>query len=266
MTSKNGFKTKNRMINLSKIDIELNTSCNLKCKQCPYKKTHKNPQFMSFELYKKIIDQIDWNCSIKLCQRGEPLLSPILEDVIEYASKKGLRTIINTNGVLLDKFKCKCLIQAGLAELILSDYNMKIQFKNGCVLRGMIRALKSSLIFTIKTFDRKKWEHVTNNIFEPIYYDYSNKEEDFTELPNWKCEQLFERLIVSPTGDVRCCCGNVHTQKYVGNINKQTIKEIWNSEKLNSYRKLHLDGNSHKLKMCQECAYRKSIVKERRNA
>ena len=38
---------------------------------------------MPLYLLDDILDQIDWECSIKLCQRGEPLLSSILIEAIK---------------------------------------------------------------------------------------------------------------------------------------------------------------------------------------
>lgn len=246
------------------IDIELNTSCQLSCQDCPYKEDHKKPEFMKWDLYKTIIDQIDWKASIKLCQRGEPLLSPILVDAIYYANDKGLRTVINTNGLRLTHQMVFNLINSGLEALILSDYGLEKQFLNGKSFSYLnYISGKKPINFIVKTTQPKKWEGIPDVIVEPVFYDYSNTTDDFTELPNWKCEQLFERLIIEPDGMVRCCCGYIHIDKYVGKVFFNTIKDIWNSTKLNEYRKLHLEGKSHELEMCRQCAYRKSIIKER---
>lgn len=246
------------------IDIELNTSCNLKCDPCPYKQTHKKPEFMELDLYKKIIDQIDWDASIKLCQRGEPLLSPILEEAIEYANKKGLRTVINTNGLMLDKFKSKQLIEAGLEALILSDYGVESQYRNGCIFSGMNQAYKKPIHFIVKSMNVKRWEGIADEVREHIYYDYSSKEDDHTELHDWVCDFLFERLIIEPTGIIRCCCGSIHPQKFIGHIDTG-LKNIWISSILNHYRDIHSRGNSHKLEMCRHCGYRKASGISKKN-
>lgn len=216
---------------------------------------------MSLELYKKIIDQIDWKCSIKLSQYSEPLLSPILEEAIEYATKKGLKTVINTNGLLLDKFKSKQLIQAGLSELILSDYNFESQYRNGCIFRGLNQAYGKKVHFVVKSEKRMEWQGIADKVLYPIYYDYANKEVDNTRIPSWICDQLFERLIIEPNGKVRCCCGSIHPQKYVGHIDTGLIN-IWVSSILTYYREVHSRGNSHKLEMCSQCGYRRSYIKE----
>lgn len=243
------------------IDIELNTSCNLTCDVCPYKESHLKPQFMELDLFKEIIDQITWKPSIKLCQRGEPLASPILEDAIEYATQKGLETTINTNGILLDKFKSKCLAQLGLKKLYLSDYNDPKQYKNGCIFSGMNQIYNHSVYFIVKTDNPERWEGIADAIIPHVYYDYLNKEEDNTSLPHWVCHQLFDKMVIDPDGSIRCCCGNIHPQKYIGHISTG-LKFVWTSSIVTHFRELHSSGRSHELEMCRQCAYRRSFIEK----
>lgn len=243
------------------IDIELNTSCNLSCKPCPYKEDHKDPKYMKYDILEKIIDQIDWDCSLKFSQRGEPLLSAILIEAIKKAHKKGLRTVINTNGFYLEHFAGE-LIEAGLDELILSDYGHPKQFQHGCMFSATNQFHDNPTKFTVKTENPKKWIGIAYNVIKHVYYDYLDTTKDSTKLLDWRCMQLFERLIIEPDGLVRCCCGNIHPQKYLGSVKYQSLKEIWLSSVLRHYRELHYKGLSHKLDMCKKCAYRKSFIKK----
>ena len=245
------------------LDIDLSTLCQLKCNMCPYLEIHKKREFMSIERFKKIINQINWKCSIKLCQYSEPLLSPILIDAIKITYNKGLRTVINTNGLLLCKLGWE-LINARLETLILSDYGLEKQIENGIHFATLNNYYKHPVEFIVKTERPEVWEGITDNIIKPIYYDHSGMIEDDTPLPNWKCEQLFERLVIRPDNHVDCCCGHIHSDKNIGNINENTLLEIWNSEKLQNYRKLHLEGKSHLAKMCLSCDVRKEEIRRRK--
>lgn len=251
-------------MNLPKfIDIELNTSCNLTekdCPDCPYHDTHKHPQFMTLGLYQAILLQIDWKCSLKLCQRGEPLLSPILFDAIMEAYSHGFRIVINTNGIPLDSSKNITLLHSKLTELILSDYGKEIQYLNGKAFSYMNLMYGYPIYFTVKTDNPKKWEGICDRIVKPVFYDYKDTTENKGVLSTWKCKQLFERLIIEPDGKVRCCCGALHPQKYVGDIKSKSLKKIWFSETLKEYRGLHKLGLSHQLEMCRKCGYRKAIL------
>lgn len=61
-------------------------------------------------------------------------------------------------------------------------------------------------------------------------------------LPENFCPIPFTSLILHPTGNVGCC-REKGTQHSVGHIDQQSIEEIWNSEKLQSWRKEFLTGN-----------------------
>lgn len=238
------------------IDIELNTSCNLNCSFCPAKEEHKNPQHMDIELYKKIIDQIDWGCSVKLAQRGEPLMSPILIDAIKIAKDKGLRVCFNTNG-LLQAAATEYLVGSGIDEIYLSDYGYPKQLANG----KYFGKRRGDTIFTVKTDRPFVWLGCADNSYSPLYYDYSDTTEDSTELPGWRCQEIFDKMIIDPDGRVRCCCGNAHTDKYMGDVTKSGLLDIFNSAQWRIYREIHSEGKSHALRMCRECGYRKHIIK-----
>ena len=42
----------------------------------------------------------------------------------------------------------------------------------------------------------------------------------------------------------------------LGNVKEVSIKDMWLSERVNSYRELHKSGQAHKLEACDRCSYR----------
>ena len=99
-----------------KLWIETTNRCNLSCALCPNSKLGPGQRGdMDYGLYIKIIDQAQGNVSeINLFHRGEPLLHSQLIEMIDYASKKNIRTRIHTNATLLDTLLNKSLIESGL--------------------------------------------------------------------------------------------------------------------------------------------------------
>ena len=86
--------------------IETRTDCNNHCKFCPHAFNKKTLGIMSWECYKKIIDQlsdINYNGRIALMLSNEPLLEDRMEDMIVYARQKSPRFFLDmtTNGTLL---------------------------------------------------------------------------------------------------------------------------------------------------------------------
>ena len=82
---------------------------------------------MNLAQYKKSIDEVvGLGCvQVVLTGFGEPLVDKTLEQKVEYAHNKGLRTYIISNASLLTKERTTGLISAGLDELRLSFYGMK---------------------------------------------------------------------------------------------------------------------------------------------
>ena len=79
------------------LDIEINSTCNLRCIMCfqSSEKSRPEPGYMDFSVFKKIIDEgvIYGLCSIKPTFRGEPLLHPKIVDMVKYAKNKGILEI-----------------------------------------------------------------------------------------------------------------------------------------------------------------------------
>ena len=121
---KNNFT--NHLNNISKplsVDIETAAICDLACPHCSREYIITPDKLMSFDLYKKLIEQVsDLEVpSIKLNWRGEPLLNTKIHELVDYAKKKGiLEVAINTNATTLDKKKSKMLIESGLDVIIFS--------------------------------------------------------------------------------------------------------------------------------------------------
>jgi len=110
--------------------IESTNCCNLSCIMCPVNtgKMVREQGFMSFQLFRKIIDEnkrfiIENKFSTKpvwLHNFGEPLLHPNMFDMISYCKENGILCGISTNAVLLNLGVAKKILESGLDEIIFS--------------------------------------------------------------------------------------------------------------------------------------------------
>lgn len=68
------------------------------------------------------------------------------------------------------------------------------------------------------------------------------------------CTEVYQKLSVNWDGQVTCCCGDFDNFLIVGDINKNSLFDIWNnSQELKLFREL-LDKNLHKsLTLCSTC-------------
>jgi len=92
-------------------------ACNLKCVHC-YNDSGpgKTCNEVSTQLAKAVLDDLaQFSVPSILFSGGEPLMRPDLFELIEYAGKSGLRTVISTNGTLITADVAKKIKQLGVS-------------------------------------------------------------------------------------------------------------------------------------------------------
>lgn len=82
------------------------------------------------------------------------------------------------------------------------------------------------------------------------YANYAGRNFD-TLGPKLNCIRAIEYMTVLYDGDVNLCCMDSPAKIIFGNLKKQSVKEIWESEKRQEYIKGHL--NAKVMKICDNC-------------
>jgi MoaA/NifB/PqqE/SkfB family radical SAM enzyme len=79
--------------------------CNLKCMHCYASATSRpfDGELTTAECYKVLDDLAAYKVPSVLFSGGEPLMRPELFEFAAYARKIGLRTVLSTNGTLIDR-------------------------------------------------------------------------------------------------------------------------------------------------------------------
>lgn len=266
------------------IDLELSSLCNLKCPMCytitdSFKKKVKKG-YMDFELLKKVIDEIAGKVyAIRLSYRGEPTLHPNFIDAIKYAKDKGIEEVsILTNGAKLDIEYFKKICKAGIDWITISIDGVDNEYNK------IRKPLKFSDTLK-KLADIKKYKD-ENNLIKPVikvqgiwpairpnptlYYktlspfadllafnpliDYLRKDDEIVYEENFSCPQLYQRLTIGSNGNIMMCSNDEDEEVILGNIETDTIYDIWHGEKLNSIRNIH-NNDFKNLSVCKLCYY-----------
>ncbi len=149
--------------------------CNLKCVHCyahaVEPSNHKDP--ISTDQAKVIIDDLaQFGAPVMLFSGGEPLVREDLVDLAKYATSKGMRAVISTNGTLITKAKAKELKEVGLSYVGISldgmeathdrfravpgAYKMALKGVENCQAEG----LKVGLRFTINKRNVQEVPHL----------------------------------------------------------------------------------------------------------
>ena len=276
------------------LDIEVNSSCNLRCVMCfqSSEKTRPKYGYMTFDLFKKIIDEGTEHglCSIKPMFRGEPLLHPKIVEMMKYAKEKGvIEVMLNTNATLLSEEKARGLIEVGVDRIICSVdacskelyEKIRVGAKFDNVLNNIkrLQELKKELgvdkpIVRAQMVDTPQnhlqidsfvdyWGSIVDEVSVEAMYEWHNMVSDAAEDKDFCCAQLWQRLIILWDGQILLCCGDNRAEIVVGNAKVDNLSELWKSDKLKFFRELHLKGESHKMISCRRCGLRKSYINQK---
>ncbi|MDO3408218.1 radical SAM/SPASM domain-containing protein [Saccharibacillus sp. CPCC 101409] len=99
-----------------KVYIEITSVCNLSCHFCP--PTARQAKFIKPETFERILDKIDPHTNhIYLHVKGEPLLHPKIDLLLDAAHERGFKVNITTNGTLIAKNRDKLLGKPALRQM-----------------------------------------------------------------------------------------------------------------------------------------------------
>ncbi|MEC1179728.1 radical SAM/SPASM domain-containing protein [Metasolibacillus meyeri] len=104
------------MKTFKKVYIEITSVCNLACSFCP--PTERAKGLIKVEQFNKILDEIRPHTKyIYLHVKGEPLLHPRIDQLLDAAHEKGFKVNITTNGTLIKKNFHKLLGKPALRQM-----------------------------------------------------------------------------------------------------------------------------------------------------
>lgn len=270
-----------------KIYIEITNNCNLKCSFCSEVKRKR--RFMTPEEFENILIKIkDYTDYIYLHIKGEPLLHPNIIEFLRLADKYNLKVNLTTNGTLFSKVakelsECNSLRKINFSlhsENSLDNYCEEI-FKNVELLKDKIIIYR---LWTLKNnqLDSKSQEivnkikkyynlpqetvdkiYTSNNIKikSTIYVDKDNEfswPEVTTHKSNGYCYALKTQIGILVDGTVVPCCLDSNGVVNLGNIFKESLEEIINSEKYISLKKSFQDRKPCE-KLCQSCTFKERL-------
>jgi radical SAM protein with 4Fe4S-binding SPASM domain len=226
--------------------------------------------------------------SIKFQYLGEPLVNKNLVKMIKFAKKAGVVDVMfNTNASLLDEKKSEEIILSGVDKVFFSfdspyreqfnkirikgDYDLVLKnIKNFMKIK---KDLKSDTPITrvqmvLMKENKKEWDDfqklfsgLVDTIAYVDYLDHGTQKDQNTKgvvkigsrKKKFCCPQLWQRMFIHPDGIVTPCCIDSNRELIMGNIRKDSIKEIWKNEAYQDIRKKHLDGKIDEVPTCRKC-------------
>lgn len=264
------------------MSIETHNICNLKCTMCPYPITKREPHQMSMQLFKDIVDDavsfgINNFC---LSHYNEPLLDSLLFDRIDYIKSKGMRVGFYSNATLLNKYNIEQIIisRVDYINFSMDGYSKEVyeQIRIGAtfeIVKQNILNLISrkntlnrpvpviSVGMTVQEFNVNELEQ-----FQQYWKDLCNV--GFWEADNRKLTNVTQKrntraypcgllcgggLSVMSNGKIPLCCRDYDGDYLLGDLNHQTVNDVWNSKMLQSYKSMHYKGHGDVISICKNC-------------
>ena len=281
----------------SRVTIELTNHCNLNCVMCPRKHMTGPKGYLSFPLFKKVVDEICEHNGTALVPffRGESLLHPRCIDMLAYAKKKGVGPIqFTTNATLMNEDVSRALIDLEMDFISFSvdsiDANDYRRIRKGADLRAVLTnieffcnlkkqkeiskpEIQVSVVKTKNTYNgineftdfwRQRVDRV--RVYEEHSHDgnFGSLDKNGNNAVREKrkpCVKPFTDMVIYWNGSVALCNHDWDSAETLGNVQEKRIQEIWHSETYERVRQAHL-GQGKLEDLCESCDHWKACYRE----
>jgi sulfatase maturation enzyme AslB (radical SAM superfamily) len=260
------------------VQIESTNICNAKCVFCPRDEMQRRQGIMTVELFRKIVDECaDLGIThIRMHNYGEAFMDRKLVEKVRYAKQKGIREVgMISNGSLITEPIARGMIEAGLDAINISvDASGKEVFEAtriGLKYDKVIANIERLLRLRTESGKRRpklilSFVRQNNSADEAAFIEHWRSIADkihVTDLHNWAgtlntesdvnypCYRPWLTFTVLWDGRVSLCCADFDGKTILGNLNTQTIAEVWNAEPYRNVRREHLESGGPDV--CRAC-------------
>lgn len=248
------------------VEISDSGTCNRTCSFCPRSDSNYKDvkEFISKKLHTKIFEELsqhNYKGLIIYSGFNEPLLNTRAYDQILEARKllPNAKIELITNGDVLNEERLNKLFVSGLSTLLISVYDGPedmLKFEKMC-----------------KSVGLNKEQYVIRNRYLPPEQDYGitmsnrgglmekavHKISPLKKPLNRPCTYPSYTFFIDYNGDVLMCSHDWGKKMILGNLNKNSILEIWTSRRSMKARKLLISGNRN-FSPCNVCDVKGDLI------
>ena len=273
----------------NKVYIEITNICNMNCSFCH---GHKRPlRKMSKEEFALVLDKLsDQTKYIYYHLMGEPLTHPLLPEFIPLANPRGFKSIITTNGTLLNKRKAE-LLHAGIHKINISLHSFEedtgeehsryvrelAEFSKAAAEQGTIIVFrlwnkgydggKNDIVFNIlKETIPGEWSENTRGvrIRNKIHLEWGERfewpdQDAEVKGEKFSCYGLRDHFGILSDGTVVPCCLDSDGVIALGNVFRDDLSSILSSDRASAITKGFKCGQAAE-DLCRRCGYAQRFV------
>lgn len=254
---------------------------------------------MDFEAYKRLINDIaEFPSRLKMLNMykdGESLIHPKFCDMVRYAKESSIseKIWVKTNGQLLNPDYNRRLVRCGLDMIGISVNGVDAaSFYNVTRVKVDYEAYRANVLDLynrrgdVKISCKIADTNLTEWQKQKFIADFSDRCDFITieglhgwsvsEIYDWKlgtdqsfdgtprkykiaCPIVLYMLTVSANGDVSICNDDWAHFHQIGNVNTESIIDIWYGSKLKEFRRMHLEGKRDNNAACFKCDYMQAL-------
>jgi MoaA/NifB/PqqE/SkfB family radical SAM enzyme len=266
---------KHSLNGLSTINIELSSFCGHKCWCCGRRKIENvHPEIaaeygdMDLDLLKKIAPQIPKGVVCQFHWNGDPLKYPdlgkaltLFDGHIRCFNTKGGPLLLKKMGEIIDNLENLTI------SMIPKDYEWRrqsdclkefLEKKGDRNPRVMIRCTGDPGEKRMRLYDRLSKVYgcliVKRVLHDPMgSFDY---EKEVTKPEHGMCMDFLTHPAINIKGEVSCCVRfDPDRLGVLGDLNEQSLEEIWNSPKRKEWLNYHIEGRRDKMGLCSYCDF-----------
>jgi MoaA/NifB/PqqE/SkfB family radical SAM enzyme len=268
--------------------FEITAACDAKCIHCPRQEMDRPKRQMPFELFKRMIDQAAEMRIPDLVPNGygEILLIRNLGDYLEYARRQPhrFRILCNTNGHLMTdekidlflKYRAHLVnitidgatpetaqrVRVGLDTRQIEDNIHRLMARRKALRLRYPRVRVGMVLIPQNRHEAgaflDKWTGVVDHVGLSGFSTRVGSREVQEEAPSSKhephpCVLPFRELNVYSDGKAVLCCEDWNEELVVGDLNTQTLRQIWRGAVLREVRRLHAGLQGDRIALCARC-------------
>jgi len=269
------------------LQIEPTNVCNLRCTTCPGARSSFPKGYMDIGLFENIISEAS-RIGVKrihLFLRGEPTLHPKIFEMIRFTKSAGLPVHLTTNGTRLTPEKCAELLDSGVNsadqltisfighskegheatmvgidhDLVVGNITELVRLRkelgvNGPVIETILNPTPETQCETADflRFWRGKVDHARIGEISIAFQEYKRAGTAAVRRSS-VCNYIYDRMAVAWNGQVPQCNIDIDGDSIVGDLNKDSIMDAWNSERMQTVRRIHQEGRFEELPRCLHC-------------
>lgn len=273
----------------SRAYVEITNICNMSCSFCHGH--HRPRRMMSLEEFSRVLSQLEGKTQyVYYHLMGEPLLHPALPQFLELAAARGFRSVITTNGTLLNK-RGQEILNAGIHKISISLHSFEgsnsashlqylqevAQFADTAAKAGVVVVLRlwnrgfdngnndTTLAFLKAAVDGQ-WAENTRGIRirDKFYLEWGDRfqwpdQDAPVQGEQFFCYGMRDHFGILCDGTVVPCCLDSEGVINLGNVFTQDLSDILSSQRATAIAK-GFDRRTASEDLCRRCGYAQRFV------